>query len=245
MEEGFMLVFPEQVLRGAIPNRDFLHLYGPGSLWVLASVFKVFGTSIWSERTVGLLQQVGLIAGVFTITRPWGRRVATGGAVIAAVIILPPTGLTALAWVGGVAIGLWAMIAALRGRFFLAGLLGGVALLYRPDLIVAVTLGFGVLWGVIEGRRRRKILEGAALGVSPFLVHIALAGPGHAFFGMVLEPVFRLRGGRHLPLPPSWDKLDGFLQRAQALNAPPWPFPAPSSPAQLTLWFLLLVAVVI
>src|SRR5438309_2224336 len=87
MEEGFMLVFPEQVLRGAVPHRDFLHLYGPGSLWVLASVFKVFGTSIWSERTVGLLQQVGLIAGVFTITRPWGRRVATGGAVIAAVII--------------------------------------------------------------------------------------------------------------------------------------------------------------
>ena len=30
MEEGFMLVFPEQVLKGAIPNRDFLHLYGPG-----------------------------------------------------------------------------------------------------------------------------------------------------------------------------------------------------------------------
>ena len=27
MEEGFMLVFPEEVLRGAIPNRDFLHLY--------------------------------------------------------------------------------------------------------------------------------------------------------------------------------------------------------------------------
>ena len=25
-----MLVFPEQVLHGAIPNRDFLHLYGPG-----------------------------------------------------------------------------------------------------------------------------------------------------------------------------------------------------------------------
>ncbi|MCB0977350.1 MAG: hypothetical protein KDB02_07795, partial [Acidimicrobiales bacterium] len=34
MEEGFMLVFPQEVLRGQIPNRDFLHLYGPGSLWV-------------------------------------------------------------------------------------------------------------------------------------------------------------------------------------------------------------------
>ena len=37
MEEGFMLVFPELVLRGEVPNRDFLHLYGPGGLWVLAA----------------------------------------------------------------------------------------------------------------------------------------------------------------------------------------------------------------
>src|SRR3954447_16921563 len=87
MEEGFMLVFPEEILHGAIPNRDFLHLYGPGSVWVLAGVFKVFGTSIWSERAVGLTQQLALVVAVYAMTRPWGRRVATGGAAIAAVII--------------------------------------------------------------------------------------------------------------------------------------------------------------
>ncbi len=59
-------------MHGAIPNRDFLHLYGPGSLWVLAGVFKAFGTSIWSERAVGLTQQLALIAAVYAITRPWG-----------------------------------------------------------------------------------------------------------------------------------------------------------------------------
>src|SRR5580765_107621 len=96
MEEGFMLVFPEQVLRGAIPNKDFLHLYGPGSLWALASVFKVFGTSLWTERAAGLAQQLALIGAVYFAVRPWGRRAATGGAVIAAVIIMPPIGLVAL-----------------------------------------------------------------------------------------------------------------------------------------------------
>jgi len=50
MEEGFMLVFPEWVLHGAIPDRDFLHLYGPGSLWALAGAFKVFGVSLLTER---------------------------------------------------------------------------------------------------------------------------------------------------------------------------------------------------
>ena len=60
MEEGFMLVFPELVLDGEVPNRDFLHLYGPGSLWVLAAVFEIFGVSLAAERIVGLLQHLGV-----------------------------------------------------------------------------------------------------------------------------------------------------------------------------------------
>ncbi len=71
-----MLVFPEQVLHGAIANRDFLHLYGPGSLWVLAAVYKVFGTRLVVERLFGLLQEIGIVFGVFLIARHWGRRVA-------------------------------------------------------------------------------------------------------------------------------------------------------------------------
>src|SRR5215510_1757807 len=180
MEEGFMLIFPEEVLRGAIPNRDFLHLYGPGSLWVLAALFKVFSTTLWTERVAGYLQQLALVAAVYAMIRPFGRRVAVGGAAIAAVIIIPPIGLTALAWVGGVALGLWAMVAALRGRFLLAGILGGFALLYRPDLMVAVGLGFAVLWRVLDRTERKRLLGGLGLGLSPYLIHVAMAGPGHA-----------------------------------------------------------------
>ena len=36
MEEGFMLVFPKRLLAGDIPNVDYLHLYGPFSIHVLA-----------------------------------------------------------------------------------------------------------------------------------------------------------------------------------------------------------------
>ena len=237
-----MLVFPDQVLHGAIPNRDFLHLYGPGSLWVLAAVFKTVGTSIWTERAVGLAQQLALIAAVYAMTRPWGRRIATGGAAITAMVILPPTGLTALAWVGGAALGLWAMVAALQERPLLAGLLAGGALLYRPDLVVAVALGLAVIWGVLEVRQRKRLVAGSALGLSPFLVHIALAGPGHALFGMVIQPIFQLRSGRRLPLPPSWSHFDGFLQRAGELNALGWPVSWPPRPSQLTLWLVLLLA---
>src|SRR5436190_14170650 len=101
MEEGFMLVFPERVLHGAIPNRDFLHLYGPGSLWALATAFKVFGTSLLTERVFGLLQQLAIVFGIYALARRWNRTLAVACGVISAFIIIP-FGLTALAWVGAV-----------------------------------------------------------------------------------------------------------------------------------------------
>jgi hypothetical protein len=61
MEEGFMLVFPRLVQQGWVPNVDFLHLYGPTSLDVLALWYRVFGDSLESQRTFGLLQHLGII----------------------------------------------------------------------------------------------------------------------------------------------------------------------------------------
>ena len=248
MEEGFMLVFPELVLHGLVANRDFLHLYGPGSLWVLAAAYKVFGTLLQVERMVGFAQQLGVAFGVWALLRRgWGPWIAAAGGGMAAVIVVPPIGLTALAWVGGVAFGLWALHAALgpNRRLLVAGLLAGAALLYRPDLVVAVGLSLGmVALGLRDRSERIRLGGGVAIGLAPYLVHLAIAGPGNVFEGLFVQPVFDLRGGRRLPLPPSWHEFDGFLQRAGRLAEPPWPFPAPPSPAQLTLWLLLIVAAV-
>jgi hypothetical protein len=254
MEEGFMLVFPWLVNHGWVPNRDFLHLYGPGSLWVLAGLYRVFGTTIEVERAVGFVQQLGVAFGVFALLRPWGRTIAAAGAVMAAVIVVPPIGLTALAWVGAVAFGLWSLHFAFgcqgsrqgvspgtqkRGREVAAGVLAAAALLYRPDLAVAVGLA------AIAVRPTRRMVVAFAAGLSPYLVHLATAGPGAVFKGLFLEPVFELRGGRRLPLPPSWHDFDGFLQRAGRLVEPRWPLPAPPSPAQLTLWLGLLAVTIV
>src|SRR5687768_12681419 len=161
MEEGFMLAFPELVLKGFVPHRDFLHLYGPGGLWFLAGVYEAFGVTLEAERAVGYLQQIGVAFGVFVALRPWGRWPAAAGATIAAVIIIPPIGLVALAWVGAVALGLWSLNATLAGigrgsrrLVGLGGVLGGLALLYRPDLIVAVGVSGVVLLLALRGRDR-------------------------------------------------------------------------------------------
>jgi hypothetical protein len=265
MEEGFMLVFPERLLEGDIPNKDFLHLYGPGSLWTIAAFFKVFGIDLWVERLVGFLQLLGLISGVTVVGYRWGRWVALVAGSTTAILILPPIGFTALAWVGGIALALWAVIVAVkvfdpdeglgdeadaaagarRKRYLLAaGVLAGAALLFRPDLVLALglPLGFMFVWG-LDGRGRKHLVLGLAAGVSPYLVHMALAGPGNAITGMVLEPVFELRPGRSLPFPPPTDRLTSFLGGALLFRDWPWPFPALEQPLQVFVWVPILLAV--
>src|SRR3954469_22487506 len=45
-DEGVLLVYPEQILRGAVPNRDFFNLYPPGNFWVIAGAYKLLGVSV-------------------------------------------------------------------------------------------------------------------------------------------------------------------------------------------------------
>jgi hypothetical protein len=250
MEEGFMLVFPERVLAGDIPNRDFLHLYGPGSLWFLAGAFKVFGTSLVTERLVGLLQLVGVVLALFALARPWGRAMATIVAVVSLLVIVPPIGLTAMAWNGALALCLWSVWATLRARrsapgparrwALVAGVLAGVALLYRPDIVVALGAGVAVALFGVEAARVRRFLGGLVVGVAPLAIHVATAGVGNSVRGMLLDPIFELRGGRHLPLPPDPSNLAGFLQLSGETYLLDWPLPSPSSAEQLAAWFWLL-----
>jgi len=255
MEEGFMLVFPQRVLAGAIPNKDFLHLYGPGSLWVLAAVYKIFGVSLGVERLFGLLQQMAIVFSVFALARRWGRTIAVLCGLIAVVCILP-TGLTALAWVGGVGLGLLAVVAAVACRdcddaarakqlALIAGLLVGFALLYRIDLVLAAALSMVALgWGSTRLVKQRFGI-GLAVGLSPYLIHLATAGPGNVWRGMITDPLFKLRGGRSLPLPPPWSHFNSAVEGVVDLVKLRWPVPTIAGPTQIALYFYLVVVSVL
>ncbi len=250
MEEGFMLVFPKLVQDGKVPNVDFLHLYGPGSLDVLALWYRVFGYTLEAQRTFGLLQNLAIVFAVYALTRTWGRVTAVGSGVIAALLIMTPIGLSALAWHGAVAMAMWAVVFALRARhtartldWAVAGLLGGVALTFRPDIVLAISAAL-----LVAGWAHRRValvpvVVAAVVGLLPMWIHLVVAGPGAAIDGIVLDPVFRLRAGRELPRPPSWGVVDGALQ-AVAEGVPPWwGLPALSASQQLFLWFFAVVII--
>jgi len=90
----------------------------------------------------------------------------------------------------------------------------------------------------------RRLLVGLSGGVSLYVVELATSGPGHVVRGIILDPIVYLRGGRRLPIPPSWNHLDGFLQRAGDLEQLSWPVPAPTTAQQLFFWFFVLLGAV-
>ena len=123
-----------------------------------------------------------------------------------------------------------------------AGVLAGLALSYRPDLVIAVAPGVRLAAVAAPPRAAAPCLLGAVVGLLPMWVHLVMAGPVDAVEGMVIDPVFRLRDGRELPRPPSWDRLDGGLQAVAEEIPPWWKFPHLTASHTLFLWFFLMRA---
>ena len=226
---------------------------------MLAGVYEVFGVRIVVERLVGLAQLAGVAFGVYALVRWWGRGVALTCGLLTVLFVLPALQLTAIPWVGGVALGLAALVMALQarhasgedrprdaGRWAVAGgLLAGFALLYRIDLGLALGLAGGAaVWGLPRPLLRRSLV-GLVIGASPYLVHLVLAGPGNVVRGMILDPMLHLRAGRHLPVPPDPDRLVGIAAVIRYVDRS-WPLPRLAPSWQLFVWFVaLLVATVL
>src|SRR3990172_6805151 len=60
-DEGFILHAAQRILQGELPYKDFDLIYTPGTVFLTAASFKVFGESILTGRILALL--VSLLAG--------------------------------------------------------------------------------------------------------------------------------------------------------------------------------------
>jgi hypothetical protein len=224
MDEGSLLLYPELILKGWLPYRDFETFYGPANAYLLAGVYAVFQPEIFVARTVGLAYHVAILAAIFCIVRPRGLALALGAVLIAHLFLLP-TGLAPFAWIGGLACALWALflMAARPGsrQIFFAGLLAGIALLFRPDLIPAVIVAAGLLLFFQHARMRWICLAGLGLGLLPMLLLIYGAGFRNIFDNVFLYPVLITNPARKLPwssIPPYVIYLLGFHLVASVIN---------------------------
>ena len=211
MDEGSLLVYPEQILKGKAPYRDFETFYGPASVYVLAGAYQLFGPSINVERTVGALYRVLIFAAIFALFQRWGNTLAAGAVTLAGLALLPIECI-AYAWFGGLSCALWALWALRQDdrprRCYFAGLLGSCALLYRPDLGPALILSMLPFFISMSWRNRGALLAGVACGLLPLVVILFVAGPAQVLNNLFLYPVIYGNPGRRLPL---WAFAPGLL----------------------------------
>ena len=225
MDDGSVLLYPELILKGWLPYRDFESFYGPANAYLLAGVYALFSPSIFAARTVGFAYHLAILAALFCIVRPRGVCLALGSVLIAHFFLLL-TGLAPFAWIGGLACALWSIwLAAARPGargIFLAGLLAAVALLFRPDLTPAVLLSTGLLLLFQPGKIRWTGLAGFGLGMLPLIFLIYAVGFRNFFDNVFLYPVVFTNPARKLPwasLPPYVIYLLGFHLVAALINA--------------------------
>ena len=82
-DEGLIVTDVMRVMAGQVLHRDFYYNYGPGTLYALAGMFKIFGPSVLVERLFGIAGSAALVISLYWMVRQiCSRRVAQMAALL-------------------------------------------------------------------------------------------------------------------------------------------------------------------
>lgn len=203
-DEALLLEYPRLVGLGKLPYRDYHAVYPVGWFAVLEGIYWIAGLAVRIERLVAVGLCIATVAAIWVLGRM--HKAWRVPAAAAAVLYFLP--LTASSWNAAVAVALWGIALADRGRRR-AHRTGGYALLGFAAschlTAIVPSLGAALVMAVNAraGRRRRAELRVAAIwwlvGALPLIVNVALLGFQEAVQRIVVDGA-RIRAGRYLPL---------------------------------------------
>jgi len=198
LDEMILLVYPLRMAGGDLPYRDFFAAYGPTHWYLLEGAYSLFGGTLLVARAVGLAIHVLLALASYALLRPAGRAAAVLGGLLTAVMVFS-LGDAPYAWLLAASLCLWQVVLLRRPPAWcagLGGLVGGLALSVRPDVLPLVALpALVVLWG---RERLRPWGVGLAAGALP-LVYSFVRAPGAMVEDIVLGRAGRGAGQSRLP----------------------------------------------
>lgn len=222
-DEGIALTGAMRVMAGQVPHRDFYYNYGAGTLYFLAGLFRVFGTSVLVERLQGVVTSSLLILSVYWVSRRYcARWIALGAAVLAGLWtatdliqgFLPAAICLLTLW------STWLLVPERtphsRWRAFGAGMVVALLFLLRYELGIALAfshLTALVLFALLTSRRAseqvRRIAEvwwPYAAGflvvvIGPAIAYLRVAPLHDLLYDVFLFQAKYYRMARGLPLP--------------------------------------------
>lgn len=193
-DEGFLAYGAERVLQGEVPHRDFFTLHPAASFYTVAAIFEVFGTSLDTLRTAGLILSIFISLGVYFVALRVVKPIPAAIAAIAAAILGMPSFLyIPFAVWQAMAVGLAAVLLRLDKRPFAAGVVAALAILLRHDQGVYLAVALLTL------PERKRFLAGIAVIAAPAAAVVLAVRP--MFEQLVLFP-FHYAKTSSLPFPP-------------------------------------------
>ena len=150
-DEGIILQGAQRIVDGQVLYRDFFSFFTPGSYYLLALLFKVFGSSMLVARTA--LAVYGAFFSLFTYLlarRVCARRVALAVALLVTLTCLPWRFMVLHNWdstlfaCATVYCAVWLLQAPHWGWAFATGSLASLTILFEQSKGAGLLLGFGL-----------------------------------------------------------------------------------------------------
>lgn len=219
-DEGNTLCAAWRVAGGEAPYRDFWLMHPPGTAYLLAGAFRLFGTTVAVERGVKVAVGVAAAVLVFALSRRLARR----GAAMAATllfVVAPTQTLSLRPRDLGVLLALAAVLLGTRGiensegwRVPLSGAFAGAAVWAKQDVAIYVFAALLITLSIVAARRRPpgqrdraaagialRLSAGAAATAIPLLLLLAARGSVREFARQaVLFPAREFARFRELPV---------------------------------------------
>ena len=204
-DEGIVLQGAQRILHGQVMYRDFFSFLTPGSFYLHAFLFRIFGSSFIVPRT-----SLAFIGGVFSlIGYLLARRVCSRASTLLGIVLLtfttlPYRFLTLHNW-DSTLLALLGLYCAVRmaesgrsGWIFAIGSLTSLTALFEQSkgagMAVGLLLGFGVLWKsnrfVLNGKQCIWLIAGFTW---PFLITFIYFGSQHAIPAMLGDWLWPIR----------------------------------------------------
>jgi hypothetical protein len=238
-DEGNTLCAATRSLAGETPYRDFWSLHPPGTAWLLAGAFRVFGVTLGVERAVKIAVVALAAVLVFLLARLAAR---AGWAAAAALlfVVLPTQTLSLRSRDTGLVLVLATLLAACsptdrpRRRALLAGLLAGATFWFKQDFVAAAAVAGAIAVGTSAalsapvGRRLRAVLfdalfpfgVGCFTGLATLVSVLAARGTFKEFFEQaILFPSTSFGRFRSIPLSLRFSQLAGAAGEGISLKA--------------------------
>lgn len=225
-DEGILLTGTMRTMAGQVLYRDFYYIYGPLQLYLFAALFKVFGMSVLVERLADCFSCACTVVSLYVLARTCCRRwIAMAAALLCMVwmvglmlnqSLMNPALCALILWAT------WLVIpsrepASQRRRALLAGLLAGLASLFRYDMglgLVGANLFSALLLLWMRERDLKPALRAfLTQELAPYLATFALTlvpaaiaylsvAPWHdLLYDVVLYSARYYRLARNLPFP--------------------------------------------